>query len=99
MEDILEAVASQYQPQQIPLFDEPKPIVSTSLQAVKSSEKFAKNPPNLTACQQQIYQHISLEPIAIDDLARATELTIETLLVELLGLELAGVTKQVSGGM
>ncbi|EPY98758.1 DNA-processing protein DprA [Mannheimia haemolytica] len=98
VEDMLEAVASQYQPQQIPLFDEPKPIVSTSLQAVKSSEKFAKNPPNLTACQQQIYQHISLEPIAIDDLARATELTIETLLVELLGLELAGVIKQVSGG-
>ncbi len=36
--------------------------------------------------------------MAIDDLAKATSLTIETLLVELLGLELAGVIKQVSGG-
>ncbi|STY61939.1 DNA-processing protein DprA [Mannheimia haemolytica] len=98
VEDMLEAVGSQYQPQQMPLFNEPKYAVSTSLQAVKNSEKFAKNPPNLTACQQQIYQHISLEPIVIDDLAKATELTIETLLVELLGLELAGVIKQVSGG-
>ncbi|HDL1353720.1 TPA: DNA-protecting protein DprA [Mannheimia haemolytica] len=98
VEDILEVVASQYQPQQIPLFDESKPTVSASLQAVKNSEKFAKNLPSLTACQQQIYQHISLEPMAIDDLAKVTELTIEILLVELLGLELAGVIKQVSGG-
>lgn len=95
--DILEAVAYQHQPQQIRLFDEKLPV-SHSLQAVKKQEKVAKNPPNLTACQQQIYQHISLEPISIDDLANAAEISVENLLVELLGLELSGVIKQVGGG-
>ncbi|AWW33606.1 DNA-protecting protein DprA [Mannheimia varigena] len=95
--DILEAVAYQHQPQQIRLFDEKLPV-SHSLQAVKKQEKVAKNPPNLTACQQQIYQHISLEPISIDDLAKAAEISVENLLVELLGLELSGAIKQVSGG-
>lgn len=95
--DILEAVAYQHQPQQMGLFDEKLPV-SHSLQAVKKPEKVAKNLPNLTACQQQIYQYISLEPISIDDLAKAAEISVENLLVELLGLELAGVIKQVSGG-
>ncbi|AHG78486.1 DNA-processing protein DprA [Mannheimia varigena] len=95
--DILEAVAYQHQPQQIRLFDEKLPV-SHSLQAVKKQEKVAKNPPNLTTCQQEIYQHISLEPISIDDLAKAAEISVENLLVELLGLELSGAIKQVSGG-
>lgn len=95
--DILEAVAYQHQPQQIRLFDEKLPV-SHSLQAVKKQEKVVKNPPNLTTCQQEIYQHISLEPISIDDLAKAAEISVENLLVELLGLELSGAIKQVSGG-
>lgn len=95
--DILEAVAYQHQPQQIRLFDEKLPV-SHSLQAVKKQEKVAKNLPNLTTCQQEIYQHISLEPISIDDLAKAAEISVENLLVELLGLELSGAIKQVSGG-
>lgn len=96
--DILEAISHQYQPQQICLFDKPSSSVNQPLQAVKKEKNFANNLPNLTACQQQIYQHISLDPISIDDLAKATELTIEILLVELLGLELVGAIKQVSGG-
>ncbi|MEG9499280.1 DNA-processing protein DprA [Mannheimia indoligenes] len=96
--DILEAISHQYQPQQISLFDKPSSSVSKPLQAVEKEKFFAKNLPNLTACQQQIYQHISLEPISIDDLAKAVEMPIETLLVELLGLELLGVIRQVSGG-
>ncbi len=58
----------------------------------------AKKLPELTDCQQQIVAHISLEPISIDDLAKATALEVDTLLVELLGLELLSVIKQVSGG-
>lgn len=100
VEDILEAISYQRQPislskpQQIPIFDLP----IAPVQAVKNGEKFAKKSPNLTACQQQIYQHISLEPIAIDDLAKAAEMNVEQLLVELLGMELQGDIKQVSGG-
>ncbi|VEI48024.1 Smf protein [Actinobacillus equuli] len=52
----------------------------------------------MTACQQQIVEHIGLNPISIDDLAKATTLEVETLLVELLGLELLSVIKQVNGG-
>lgn len=96
--DILEAISHQYQPQQISLFDKPSLSVSKSLQAVEREKFFAKDLPNLTACQQQIYQHINLEPISIDDLAKAVEMPIEALLVELLGLELLGVIRQVSGG-
>lgn len=98
VEDILEAIAHQYQPQQIPLFKASQTVVSKPLQAVKKEHFFAKNTPNLTACQQSIYQHISLDPISIDDLAKVTEMPVETLLVELLGLELLGVIKQISGG-
>lgn len=96
--DILEAISHQYQPQQISLFDKPSLSVSKSLQAVEKEKIFAKDLPNLTACQQQIYQHINLDPISIDDLAKAVEMPIEALLVELLGLELLGVIRQVSGG-
>lgn len=110
VEDILEAIAYQCQPyhapQQANLFDEPKAITEVQ-QVVKKVENFAKpigrvelvkNLPNLTACQQQIYQHISLEPISVDDLAKITKIPVETLLVELLGLELTSMIKQVSGG-
>ncbi|QNS15454.1 DNA-processing protein DprA [Mannheimia bovis] len=96
--DILEAISHQYQPQQISLFDKPSLSVSKPLQAVEKEKFFAKDLPNLTACQQQIYQHINLDPISIDDLAKAVEMPIEALLVELLGLELLGVIRQVSGG-
>lgn len=96
--DILEAISHQYQPQQIALFDNPSLSVSKPLQAVEKEKFFAKDLPNLTVCQQQIYQHINLDPISIDDLAKAVEMPIEALLVELLGLELLGVIRQVSGG-
>lgn len=109
--DILDAIAYQRQPQQVALFEDEKPKV---VQAVKKTENFAKTPlpcqqserqaksvknlPNLTACQQQIYQQLSLEPIPVDNLAKTLQIPVEALLVELLGLELSGVIKQVSGG-
>lgn len=98
VEDILETIVYQTQPSQISLFDEVKPINQTTQQAVKNHSALAKKALNLTACQQQIYQQINLEPISIDDLSKATELSIDTLLVELLGLELLEAVKQVSGG-
>lgn len=93
VEDILSAIALQRQPPptQADLF------VSTS-QAVETPQKFAKNPPNLTACQAQILEQISFIPISIDDLSENCGLTIDTLLVELLNLELLALVKQVDGG-
>ena len=58
----------------------------------------AKNLPEMTACQQQIFQQIGLEPIAIDDIAKACNLEVSMLLVEMLNLELLGVVKSVTGG-
>ena len=52
----------------------------------------------MTACQQQIFQQIGLEPIAIDDIAKACNLEVSMLLVEMLNLELLGVVKSVTGG-
>lgn len=96
IEDILEAIRWQHQPSapaaQPPLFSTPP------TQAVASPPKFAKKRPEITACQQQIFQHIQLEPINIDDLAKACEMAIDTLLIELLNLELMEVIKQVEGG-
>ena len=51
----------------------------------------------MTACQQQIFQQIGLEPIAIDDIAKACNLEVSMLLVEMLNLELLGVVKSVDG--
>lgn len=95
IDDILEAIAWQRQSVHIQpsLFDTDKPK-----QAVKSALKFAKNLSELTACQQQLFEQISLEPISVDDLAKATDMAVETALIELLNLELLGVVKQVSGG-
>lgn len=101
VEDILEAIAYQQQPQQIMLFDgQNRDVKSVSNYLQKGSEvkTFAKNLQNLTACQQQIYRQISLNPVSVDDLAKAAEVDVEILLVELLGLELLGVIKQVNGG-
>ncbi|KMK50624.1 DNA repair protein Smf [[Actinobacillus] muris] len=96
IEDILEAIRWQRQPQspleQAPLF------CTLPTQAVASPPKMAKNLPELTACQQQIVQHIQLEPINIDNLAKACEMTVESLLIELLNLELMAIIKQVEGG-
>ena len=58
----------------------------------------AKTLPEMTACQQQIFEQISFEPIAIDDIAKAVEMDVSMLLVELLNLELLGVVKSVNGG-
>lgn len=103
IEDILDAIAYQRQavPQQPSLFTE-----NNERQAVRSQEKFAKPTtldiakklPELTACQQSLFDNIGLEPISIDDLAKVCEISIETALIELLGLELLGIVKQVSGG-
>ena len=104
IEDILQAIQYQLpdQPWQQALF-EPQQAVEKALFFAKVDmpnkiNHLAKKLPELTACQQQIVEHISLEPISIDDLAKATALEVEMLLVELLGLELLGVIKQVSGG-
>ncbi|MDE3989218.1 DNA-processing protein DprA, partial [Glaesserella parasuis] len=94
VEDILDAIAWQRQSVHI----QPSLFDTKPKQAVKSEPKFAKNLPELTACQQQLFEQISLEPISIDDLAKATDMAVETALIELLSLELLGVVKQVSGG-
>ncbi|AUI66777.1 MULTISPECIES: DNA-processing protein DprA [Glaesserella] len=93
--DILDAIAWQRQSvQRQPSLFEREP----AKQAVRSEPTFAKNLPELTACQQALFAQINLEPISIDDLAKATDLAVETALIELLNLELLGVVKQVSGG-
>ncbi|MDE3971943.1 DNA-processing protein DprA, partial [Glaesserella parasuis] len=94
IDDILEAIAWQRQSVHI----QPNLFDTKPKQAVKSTPKLAKNLPELTACQQQLFEQISLEPISVDDLAKATDMAVETALIELLNLELLGVVKQVSGG-
>ncbi|AKO45937.1 DNA-processing protein DprA [[Haemophilus] ducreyi] len=96
--DILQAIQHQYRPS--------AKLVNAN--SVNNSPNIAnqqltipltdKTLPDLTACQQQIMQNISFTPIAIDDLAKATDIAVEILLVELLGLELLGMIKQVCGG-
>ncbi len=92
VEDVLDAIALQHQPKQSSLFELSK------IQAVCSAPKFAKNPPNLTACQQAIIEKITFEPICIDDIANACQMAVNELLIELLELELLDVVKQVDGG-
>ncbi|MDH2998411.1 DNA processing protein DprA [Pasteurellaceae bacterium LFhippo2] len=97
VEDILDAISLQQQPTvtQFSLFDEqPK----KPKQPVISPQKFAKQPENLTACQQQLFDQISLEPISIDELAKRCEMDVAQALIELLNLELLGAIKQVEGG-
>lgn len=108
IDDILEAISFQWQaPKQTPKIEEQQafPFSAKSdqaeksqLQAVRFEQKNAKNGVNLTACQQQLIAQIGLEPISPDDLAKACEMGIDAVLVELLGLELLGIVKQVSGG-
>lgn len=91
VQDILDAVAFQ-QPLQGELFEVPLK------QAVQKAQNFAKNLPELTACQTAIFEKISIEPISADDLAELVGLDITTILVELLNLELLGLLKQTDGG-
>lgn len=113
IDDILQAVQYQLQtsPSQADLFDEmPQAVANVENIAVKPKaaavpkanalvvKPTVKSLPEMTACQQQIYQQISLEPISIDDIAKACDLDVTTLLVEILNLELLGVVKSVSGG-
>ena len=101
IEDILQAIQYQLQP-----FPSVQPTLFECEQAVdflpKSAKSvtlpIAKNLPEMTACQQQIFQQIGLEPIAIDDIAKACNLEVSMLLVEMLNLELLGVVKSVTGG-
>ncbi|MCK3655344.1 DNA processing protein DprA [Pasteurellaceae bacterium Macca] len=102
IEDILDAIAFQHQPR----IHTPQPTTQPMLfetsnrpiQAVQKKAHFAPSIQNLTACQQQIMAEIGLNPITIDDLAKATDLNVEALLVELLTLELLALVKSVSGG-
>ncbi|WP_150538317.1 DNA-processing protein DprA [Actinobacillus vicugnae] len=99
-EDILQAIQYQLptQPVQQTLFEPPQAVEKVQDFAKMPPLPVAKNLPELTACQQQIMNQISLSPISIDDLAKASAMAVESLLVELLSLELLGVIKQVSGG-
>ena len=92
VEDILQAVRFQRQPElrQTALF--------APLQAVEKAENFAKNLPEMTACQQRIFGNLSLEPTCVDDLAEAVDISVESLLAELLTMELSGAVRQVDGG-
>lgn len=92
IQDILEAITWQYQPQQGELFE------LETKQALQKPQNFAKNIPELTACQAAIFAQITLNPISADDLAKAVELDIASVLVELLNLELLGIIKQTTGG-
>ena len=105
IDDILEAIA--YQRQDSLMNRVAQPSLFTTEQAVSSTQEFthlsaspplAKNLPNLTACQQQLLAQIGLEPISIDDLAKACGMGIDNALIELLNLELLDAIKQVSGG-
>lgn len=97
VEDIISAISCQL-PKSLPPQDSLFNEENTALQKLNAPPTLAKISPNLTACQQAILTQMSLEPISIDDLTRACELGVETLLVELLTLELQGAIKQVSGG-
>lgn len=98
--DMLQAIALQYQPQQANLFEPERQQAVEKPQNVARSatQTLAKNRPNLTACQHQIWEQIAFEPISIDDIAKHTEMSVETVLVEILTLELLGVIKAASGG-
>lgn len=96
VQDILDAISLQYQPQHAPL-------LSLSGQTDKKLPEFtsvlsAKNQQELSSCQQQIIEKIGLTAICADDIAEACEISIETVLVELLSLELFNLVKQVEGG-
>ena len=103
IEDILEAIACQYQPNSAPPRATQMALFSAASkkppqQAGRSSSIFATPPTTLTELQQRLYAQITLEPISIDDLAKACAIGVEIALVELLNLELEGVIKQTNGG-
>lgn len=101
IEDILQAVQYQLQPfpsVQPTLFEREQAVDFLPKSAKSITPPIAKNLPEMTACQQQIFQQIGLEPIAIDDIAKACNLEVSILLVEMLNLELLGVVKSVTGG-
>ena len=101
IEDILQAVQYQLQPfpsVQPTLFEREQAVDFLAKSAKSVTPPIAKNLPEMTACQQQIFQQIGLEPIAIDDIAKACNLEVSILLVEMLNLELLGVVKSVTGG-
>lgn len=101
IDDILQAVQYQLQPQATLQSQLELPEQAVDFQSCFTKPTLsivAKKLPEMTACQQQIYQQISLEPISIDDIAKACELDVATLLVEILNLELLGVVKSVTGG-
>ena len=101
IEDILQAVQYQLQPfpsVQPTLFEREQAVDFLPKSAKSVIPPIAKNLPEMTACQQQIFQQIGLEPIAIDDIAKACNLEVSILLVEMLNLELLGVVKSVTGG-
>ena len=101
IEDILQAIQYQLQPfpsAQPTLFEREQAIDFMPKSAKIVTPPIAKNLPEMTACQQQIFQQIGLEPIAIDDIAKACNLEVSMLLVEMLNLELLGVVKSVTGG-
>ncbi len=101
IEDILQAIQYQLQPfpsVQPTLFEREQAVDFLPKSAKSVTPPIAKNLPEMTACQQQIFQQIGLEPIAIDDIAKACNLEVSILLVEMLNLELLGVVKSVTGG-
>ena len=101
IEDILQAIQYQLQPfpsVQPTLFEREQAVDFLPKSAKSVIPPIAKNLPEMTACQQQIFQQIGLEPIAIDDIAKACNLEVSILLVEMLNLELLGVVKSVTGG-
>lgn len=100
IDDILQAIQYQLpsQPLQPMRFETQQAVEKPQIFANPNRASIAKNLPEMTACQRQILSHITFDPISIDELEKATLLGVDTLLVELLSLELLGVIKQVSGG-
>lgn len=99
MEDILQNLPSfsslSISPQQSQpdLYQPPKTAEkSTALSSVRS------NTPAVEPCYPELFRHIQYQPISADDLATASGLPIEEVLVQLLALELQDLITSVQGG-
>lgn len=94
VDDILEAIQLQYQP-----ITQQK-THQTQKQAVLF-EPTITHPTStiaLTSTQTSILNTLSYTPISIDDIARILHLNVETVLIEILNMELSNAVKQVTGG-
>ncbi len=96
VDDILDAVALQRQPQTPPL--QPGQIGLNFTAPPESHKATPTAPATLNAEQRAILAQIGYAPIAVDDIAKQSGYAIDKVLVALLDLELQALIKSVSGG-